>query len=59
MKTAILIMAALVLSSQVFAMSLLKPDARITIDGKINSPYISHNGGRAYLMVAGLISRSH
>jgi Ca-activated chloride channel family protein len=52
MKTTILIVGALLLNLQVFAMSLLKPDARITIDGKINCPYISHNGGKAYLQIS-------
>ena len=27
----------------------LRHDARITIDGRLNSPYISHHGGTAYL----------
>jgi Ca-activated chloride channel family protein len=52
MKTTILIVGALMLNLHVFAMSLLKPDALITIDGKINCPYISHNGGKAYLQIS-------
>lgn len=52
MKAIAIVAVLMFVGACAFGMSFLKPDARITIDGKLNSPCISHNGGRAYLQVS-------